>query len=84
MRRSAHQRQTTWERPGSVQVVASEPASTKPRFRVGQRVAHEAFGEGMVLESRGRGDEQIVTVNFEDAGQKRLMASLAPMEVLEG
>jgi hypothetical protein len=38
----------------------------------------------MVLESHSRGDDQIVTVNFEDGGEKRLIASLAPMEVLEG
>jgi DNA helicase-2/ATP-dependent DNA helicase PcrA len=83
-RRSARQLETTWERPVSAQVVPLDDAPSEPRFRVGQRVLHEAFGEGMVLESRGRGDNQIVTVNFEDIGQKRLMASLAPMEVLEG
>jgi hypothetical protein len=47
-------------------------------------VAHEVFGEGIVLDSRGRGDDQIVTVNFKDAGQKRLITSLVAMEVLEG
>jgi DNA helicase-2/ATP-dependent DNA helicase PcrA len=83
-RRSAHQRQTTWERPVPAQAAVLEEASTRPRFRTGQRVFHEAFGEGMVLESRGRGNDQIVTVNFEETGQKRLVASLAPMEVLEG
>jgi DNA helicase-2/ATP-dependent DNA helicase PcrA len=83
-RRSARQRGTTWASPGPAPGAAFEPALTEPRFRIGQRVAHEAFGEGMVLESRGRGDDQIVTVNFEDAGEKRLIASLAPMEVLEG
>jgi DNA helicase-2/ATP-dependent DNA helicase PcrA len=84
MRRSTRRRETTWERPVSAQVVAAAAASSEPRFRAGQRVLHEAFGEGMVLESRSRGDDQIVTVNFEDGGEKRLIASLAPMEVLDG
>jgi DNA helicase-2/ATP-dependent DNA helicase PcrA len=66
------------------QAVALDHASTEPRFRAGQRVLHEVFGEGMVLESHSRGDDQIVTVNFEDGGEKRLIASLSPMEVLEG
>jgi DNA helicase-2/ATP-dependent DNA helicase PcrA len=83
-RRSAREREASWERPVSAQAVAFDDVSSKPRFHVGQRVMHKVFGEGMVLESRGQGDDRIVTVNFEDAGQKRLIASLAPMEVLEG
>ncbi|MGD8997548.1 MAG: 3'-5' exonuclease, partial [Anaerolineae bacterium] len=83
-RRSARRQETLWERPVSAQVVGLDGTSPQPRFRAGQRVLHEAFGEGMVLESRSRGDDQIVTVNFEEGGEKRLIASLAPMEVLEG
>jgi hypothetical protein len=45
---------------------------------------HDSFGEGIVLESRAHGDDEIVTVNFEEGGEKRLMVSFAPMEVLEG
>jgi DNA helicase-2/ATP-dependent DNA helicase PcrA len=83
-RQSARLRETTWEPSASPAAYPAEAAVSEPRYRVGQRVLHDTFGEGIVLESRGRGDEQIVTVNFEDAGQKRLIASLAPMEVLEG
>lgn len=61
-----------------------QSAISEPRFRAGQRVVHDTFGEGMVLESHVQGDDEIVTVNFEEAGRKRLMASLAPMEVVEG
>jgi len=83
-RQSRRQRQTSWERPRTGRVVTLGDASPKPQFRAGQRVVHDAFGEGVVLESRQQGDDQIVTVNFEGAGEKRLMASFAPMEVLEG
>ena len=65
-------------------MVAFDDSPAEPRFRAGQRVVHDAFGEGMVLESRMQGDDQIVTVNFEEGGEKRLMASFAPMEVLAG
>jgi len=82
--RRPRQRETTWERPRSGRVVSFDDTSAEPQFRAGQRVVHEAFGEGIVLESRVQGDDEIVTVNFEDEGEKRLMASFAPMEVMQG
>jgi DNA helicase-2/ATP-dependent DNA helicase PcrA len=83
-RRRPRQRETTWERPRSGRVVSFDDTPAQPQFRAGQRVVHEAFGEGIVLESRAQGDDEIVTVNFEDEGEKRLMASFAPMEVMKG
>ncbi len=51
-----------------------------PRFQTGDKVKHQVFGQGIVVESRlVAGDEQ-VTVAFAGAGLKRLMASMAPME----
>jgi len=82
-RQSVRQRQTSWESPRAGKVVTFDDAPTGPQFCAGQRVVHDAFGEGMVLESRMQGDDQIVTVNFEEGGEKRLMASFAPMEVME-
>jgi DNA helicase-2/ATP-dependent DNA helicase PcrA len=82
--RSERKRATSWERPRPGSVAAFDDAPARPQFRAGQRVMHDAFGEGMVLESRKQGDDEIVTVNFEQVGEKRLMASFAPMDVLEG
>jgi DNA helicase-2/ATP-dependent DNA helicase PcrA len=82
-RQSRRQRQTSWERPRSGKVVTLDNSPTEPQFRAGQRVVHQAFGEGMVLACRAQGDDQIVTVNFEQGGEKRLMASFAPMRVVE-
>jgi DNA helicase-2/ATP-dependent DNA helicase PcrA len=80
---SRRERETSWERPRAGKVVTFDDSRSRPRFRAGQRVLHDAFGEGMVLESRAQGDDEIVTVNFQQGGEKRLMASFAPMEVLE-
>jgi DNA helicase-2/ATP-dependent DNA helicase PcrA len=67
----------TWQpRPNVVQ-------ATGPQFSVGRRVRHASFGEGLVIESRAVGGDEIVTVAFEDAGLKRLMAGMAPMEELQ-
>jgi DNA helicase-2/ATP-dependent DNA helicase PcrA len=81
---SARERETTWESSVSARPPSDAEFSPQPRFLVGQRVLHEVFGEGMVFESRGLGDNEIVTVNFEELGLKRLMAGMSPMEVLEG
>ena len=54
------------------------------QFCAGQRVYHATFGEGVVMESRADRGDELVTVIFEGAGKKRLLASLAPLERLEG
>ncbi|MEA3376686.1 MAG: UvrD-helicase domain-containing protein [Chloroflexota bacterium] len=87
-RRDVREEETTWERPFAGRragtVVTLDEAPSGPQFQAGQRVVHEAFGEGIVLGSRVQGDDEIVTVNFEEGGEKRLMASFAPMEVVGG
>jgi DNA helicase-2/ATP-dependent DNA helicase PcrA len=55
-----------------------------PKYKTGQRVRHAAFGEGIVIESRGAGDDEEVTVAFEAVGLKRLVASLANLQLLKG
>ncbi len=62
----------------------SEPAfvQTQYPFSLGQRVYHEMFGEGMVLQFEGQGPGLRVQVNFDDAGSKWLVASFAKLEAL--
>jgi DNA helicase-2/ATP-dependent DNA helicase PcrA len=63
---------------------ASEGVSQGPQFRAGQTVRHSAFGEGLVIESRQDGADQIVSVVFADVGLKRLLADVAPLEIVDG
>jgi DNA helicase-2/ATP-dependent DNA helicase PcrA len=58
------------------------PATT--RYKSGQRVKHKLFGEGIVIESKVRGDDEEVDVAFEAVGLKRLVAAIANLEVLKG
>jgi DNA helicase II / ATP-dependent DNA helicase PcrA len=53
------------------------------RYRDGDRVRHAAFGEGTVVSSRLTRDDEEVTVAFPDRGVKKLLASMARLEVLE-
>ena len=43
-------------------------------LRLGQRVRHASFGDGVVLRVEGQGAHMVVQVNFERAGTKRLLA----------
>jgi DNA helicase-2/ATP-dependent DNA helicase PcrA len=57
---------------------APEPAA--PGLRLGARVRHPKFGEGVVLNVEGQGAHARVQVNFEDAGTKWLMMQFANLE----
>ncbi|MGA9349163.1 MAG: UvrD-helicase domain-containing protein [Anaerolineae bacterium] len=63
--------------------VTSEPV-VMTRFETGDRVRHRLFGEGIVIESKITGADEEVTVAFEGKGLKRLLASFAKLEKLEG
>jgi DNA helicase-2/ATP-dependent DNA helicase PcrA len=51
-------------------------------MRLGARVRHARFGEGTILRFEGQGESRQVHVNFEGAGRKILMYSLARLEQL--
>jgi len=47
---------------------------------VGQRVNHARFGDGIVINLEGQGAQSRVQVNFESAGSKWLIASMANLQ----
>jgi DNA helicase-2/ATP-dependent DNA helicase PcrA len=51
-------------------------------LRLGQRVRHQKFGEGVVLGVEGQGSNARVQVNFERQGTKWLMMGYANLEVV--
>jgi DNA helicase-2/ATP-dependent DNA helicase PcrA len=59
------------------------PPPREARYRSGMRIHHSRFGEGLILESTIHGADEVLTVEFETAGLKRLDADAAPIEVLE-
>ena len=56
--------------------------SNGAEFRVGQRVQHPDFGAGVVRAVEGSGEHTKLTVRFERAGLKKLMACFAALEIL--
>jgi DNA helicase-2/ATP-dependent DNA helicase PcrA len=59
--------------PGNRELVHLEP---------GDRVTHDAFGLGTVIEVEGAGDKSVAKVDFRDQGVKRLLLRYAPVEKL--
>ena len=61
---------------------SSRPSDT-PVLKVGDHVRHSKFGPGIVMNCNPTRDDQELTVVFEGAGVKKLLASLAPLEKIE-
>ncbi len=51
-------------------------------IRLGQRVRHKKFGDGVILNCEGQGAHARVEVNFETAGTKWLVMSYANLELM--
>jgi DNA helicase II / ATP-dependent DNA helicase PcrA len=59
------------------------PLPAKPALKAGEHVSHAMFGEGIVVSCTASGSDQEVTVAFKgEAGIKKLLLSLAPLEKL--
>ncbi len=74
-----------WERRGGAgaEVAGMAAEALAASYRVGDRVMHEVWGEGMIIAlSRGRGGPE-VTVNFPSVGEKVLLLQYAPLKRLE-
>jgi len=61
---------------------ASRPIGADGSMRMGSRVRHAKFGDGVVLKFEGNGPHAQVQVNFEHQGMKWLVLSYANLEVV--
>ncbi|MEJ2127273.1 MAG: DNA helicase II [Woeseiaceae bacterium] len=57
-------------------------ASSELGIRLGQRVRHGKFGDGVILNCEGQGAHARVEVNFENAGTKWLVLSYANLDLM--
>lgn len=51
-------------------------------FKLGQRVSHPIFGEGVILQFEGTGPNAVVQVKFEKIGSKRLVMQYAKLSAI--
>ena len=52
----------------------------RPAYTKGERVVHQTFGSGTIVELSGFGPDLKVTVDFEEAGRKKLVVRYAGLE----
>ena len=73
-RREAYQ-----PKPSFSNSILSKPAApAKPVFyRIGTRVSHQAFGVGRVTAMQPMGGDMLLTIEFDRAGVRRVMANTA-------
>jgi len=62
--------------------MGQDRAQEETGLHVGQQVNHARFGDGIVLNLEGQGAQSRVQVNFETAGSKWLIASMANLQAV--
>jgi DNA helicase-2/ATP-dependent DNA helicase PcrA len=68
--------------PGASAKAKSAPI-LEPRFKAGMKVKHAAWGEGLVVDVRLQDGDERIDVYFESAGFKRLLGSIANLEIIQ-
>jgi hypothetical protein len=74
--------QTRISRPVSQLSASGADGSRDTGLSLGQRVYHQMFGEGVVLNFEGRGSNARVEVNFDAEGSKWLVVQYAKLQAL--
>jgi len=69
-------------RPAFVKRASALEETPTDAMRMGSRVRHAKFGDGVVLNFEGNGPQARIQVNFESQGTKWLMLSYANLEVV--
>ena len=69
-------------RPVTVTKQVSSELENGGRYKLGQRIRHAKFGEGVVLQVEGGGAQERVQINFSETGVKWLMLAYAKLEAL--
>jgi DNA helicase-2/ATP-dependent DNA helicase PcrA len=60
-----------------------EPApATRSPYRMGTRIRHPEFGEGIILNNKTQNGEETVTVVFESVGIKRLAVGIVKLDII--
>ncbi|EQC47071.1 putative ATP-dependent DNA helicase PcrA [Bacteriovorax sp. BSW11_IV] len=64
------------------QVQSTPSDMPKPKFPKGTKVAHGLYGQGIILETEGLGNDEKVVIKFSDGAKKKFMVKFAPLTLL--
>ena len=73
------QRDFSWAAPAKKEKPFFQ-VKTVAGFRIGQNVVHPKFGQGVVVDLEGQGNDVRIQVNFRDAGLKTLALAVAKLQ----
>ena len=59
------------------------PKKSIKSVNVGDKVKHKIFGQGMIVQKKEKNGDIEVVVSFENKGLKKLLLSVAPIEVID-
>ncbi len=71
------------EREFTAETSSTGIKTSKGEFRMGQKVLHERFGEGLIQKIEGQGDNCKIGVEFKQAGYKLLLLKFASMKAID-
>jgi DNA helicase-2/ATP-dependent DNA helicase PcrA len=77
---------STIQRPSrltKIEKTVSSPSSDSTTLRVGAKVRHDRFGEGIVTVIEGDGGNAKATVSFTNFGQKQLLLKFARLTIVD-
>lgn len=60
-----------------------KPSAPLPVFSVGNRVTHLIFGDGTILSAKKYGSDVLYKIQFDKAGEKKLMATYAKLKLIQ-
>ena len=84
VRKKESRSQTIWSQTDEIKSQSSPNVVQLPveiQFTSGQKVSHDSFGSGIVIESKPLSGDELVIVAFDDVGIKRLIAGSAKLKI---
>ncbi|MDP6585662.1 MAG: 3'-5' exonuclease, partial [Anaerolineales bacterium] len=86
VRKKEPRSQTDWSQTDETNLKSSPNVVQPPieiKFSSGQKVSHDSFGSGIVIESKLLSGDELVIVAFDDVGIKRLVAGSAKLKLVD-
>ena len=69
-----------FSRGGFSQSPAKSSTPVNLDFKVGDRVKHKVFGEGLIIGAKSVGGDMVLEIAFDTVGTKKIMAKIAKLE----
>ncbi len=71
-----------FSRGGFSNASANKGATISLDFKVGDRVNHKTFGDGLIISAKSVGGDMVLEIAFDDVGTKKIMAKMAKLTKL--